>query len=121
MHKMYCFNEEEWLMLQKMFKRFEYHLPVFLQDFMNSFIVNHDNDQMIVNETELYQLIHFIQFITRFLSEEKKDDSNKTGNKKDQEENQELFDLEMKLKQLIKIILLKQINDYQNGEERDES
>ena len=59
---MYQFSKEEWALLVKLYNIYANVIPVFLQDFMNSFFERHKVDKRIDNSEEITQLVKVLQY-----------------------------------------------------------
>lgn len=57
----------------RVFKTHEEILPIFIQDFMSSFINTHNNDKTISTEMEVHILISFFKCIEDYIEDNNKD------------------------------------------------
>ena len=65
---MYSFIDEEWEILKSLYINYEKILPIFIQDYMNSFFTFHDSDRRIIDETEIDYLVSFFSYIENYNS-----------------------------------------------------
>lgn len=59
----YKFKEDEWVLLEKIIKRYSNSLTVFQYDDINEYLVKHRNDKSISDERELYLLINVMIYL----------------------------------------------------------
>lgn len=117
---MYIFSEYEWSLLIKMFENYENILPIILQDFMNAFFSNHRIDKKIKSESELLQILEFLEIIYEEINTDKKKEFENGENSTDIIRVEDIIELKNILNEIVIIVSVKRNEELQNSEDRDE-
>ena len=120
---MYQFSDSEWNLLIKYYNFYESILPIFLQDFLNNFMLIHRNDKQIFNETELHQLVIFMDIIYDYLFDNHMCDTKEQviSNEENHDENREILELKIILIELLNNFNMEKARELENTEGRYES
>lgn len=117
---MYIFSDDEWILLTKLFKNYEDELPVILQDFMNTFLLNHNVDKEIKYESELIQIIIFLNLIYDEIYQNRQSENENINDKSEFVKMEDVARLKRILNEIIILLSAKRNEEMQNCEERNE-
>lgn len=117
---MYIFSDDEWILLTKLFKNYEDELPVILQDFMNTFLLNHNVDKEIKYESELIQIINFLNLIYDEIYQNRQSENENINDKSEFVKMEDVARLKRILNEIIILLSAKRNEEMQNCEERNE-
>ena len=117
---MFIFSDDEWILLIKLFKNYEDELPVILQDFMNTFLLNHNMDKEIKYESELIQIINFFNLIYDEIYQKRKNVNEKINDNFELIKMEDVVRLKRILNEIIIFLSAKRNEEMQNCEERNE-